>query len=156
MGRRNRGWVHTPLDLQYGQENSPDVGGSALTPGNTSKMPSLRTEYAGALAILLVLYDIQVYTMIDNEDLGEIIIWLENVEVFSRARRRHKGNTLQDTLVLDFHMWAEIKSPKVLIKFPIKWEKIYSHISTSTYQIGKMPNGGRYSIQLNEYIDKLS
>ena len=72
------------------------MGGVQHSPLVIYPMLSLWIEHAEAMAVQLVLYDIQVYMRIDNKDLGEITIWLDNDEVLSRARRRNKGSTLSD------------------------------------------------------------
>ena len=59
-GSEKEGLGSHAFGFTSGKEIGPIWGVAALTPGSTSEMPSLRTEHAGALAILLVLYVFQI------------------------------------------------------------------------------------------------
>ena len=83
----------------------------------------LRTEYTGAIAILLILYAIQVHMGPENTVDGEITIWLDNAEVLSRARRRRIGKEIKDNLVFDFDIWMGMEALLDCLRFPITWER---------------------------------
>ena len=58
--QRKKDLIHTYLTSQYVQTYVL-CRSSALTQDNPAEISSLRIQHAGALVILLVLYDIQVY-----------------------------------------------------------------------------------------------
>ena len=60
------------------KEIGPMWGTVAITPGNSSEMSSLRTEHAGALAILLVLYAFQIQLEYEAVKTMEVSIWLDS------------------------------------------------------------------------------
>ena len=139
-----------------GRDIGPMLGGAALTPGNSSEMLSLRTEHAGALAILLVLYAFQAHIGPDIVKADEIIIWLDNTKVLSWARRTGRGENIKELLVLDYDLWAEMEALQKQLHFPIQWKKVDTHISKRKYASGVQPKGGKYFIHLNEFMDGLA
>ena len=48
---------------------------------------------------------------------------------------------LKNDLVLNFYLWAEMEYLQELIKLPLKWKKVNSHITASSYQPGEQHNG---------------
>ncbi len=67
-------------------------GGSAVTPGSTQEMSSLRAEHGEAMGKLLILYAIQIY--MDPTETPEsytIKIWIDNAEVLDRGGSKRCG-----------------------------------------------------------------
>ena len=52
------------------------------------------------------------------------------------------GHKLKNNLVLIFYLWADMEYLQELIKLPLKWKKINSHITASYYQPGEQSNVG--------------
>ena len=92
----------------------------------------------------------------DNEERGEIIIWLDSDEVLSQTRMKSRYNKLKDALVLYIYLWNEIESLQTLIESTLKWEKVASYIATRTYKPEVKIKGDTYSIHLNEYMNELA
>ena len=61
----------------------------------------LRAEHGEAIAVLLVLYALQIYMGLENMVKKEVSIWIDNAEVLSRGRRKEVGTSLKDHGVLD-------------------------------------------------------
>ena len=132
-----------------GSCHSSIIGGSAPTPGNLSEMTSLRTELAGAIAILLVLYAFQEVT---SSTFPLITIWIDNLETLRRQQTPLANQTWRDMFALDFDLWHVLLEVQTWIKSPLKWEKVDSHVDQRAPS-SRSPKGNDLAWRLNEVMD---
>ena len=82
---------------------SHHIWGQACTVGHTKDMSSLRTEHAGALGVLLLLYGMHVFSP-DLPMPHELIIYIDNSEVVRRGGCPLPSLGVKQQLVLDFDL----------------------------------------------------
>ena len=81
-------------------------------------------------------------------------IWIDNAEVLARGKRGEKGTNIKDHLVLDYDLLREMEYLQDKIIIPVQWNKVDSHIKSRTYKKGQVPQGNKFSIRLNEVVDR--
>ena len=69
--------------------------------------------------MLLVLYDIQIYSWELFNEINMVDIWLDNPEAISRAGKVC-GDHMRDQIVLDDDLWKDMLHLQVIIKIPLK------------------------------------
>ena len=97
------------------------IWGHATTVGTFSEMSSLRAEHGGALAILLVLYALQLhfptFPLPANLD-----IWIDNSEVVRRGKTSLPKMGIKQQLILDHDLWATTQRLSQEIQCAIRWK----------------------------------
>lgn len=97
----NRRGAHSFV-ITSGLDRSPIWGGAATTPGNSVEMAWERPEHAGSIVAMLV---VDIFSRIVGHEV-EVILWVDNDEVVWRGKIGMSQIKWQDTLVLDYDLWA--------------------------------------------------
>ena len=111
-------------------------------------MTSLRTEHAGALAIIMVLHILQ-------EVLGlnfVVELWVDNAEVIRRITTREV-----EPMALDFDLYKTTVTWVTNIKYQLTWRKVDSHIEDKLkLDPTRVVKGNPLAWRLNEAMDELA
>ena len=131
--------------ITSGVTQSPIWGGAGTTCGNHKEMASLRTEHAGAIAVIIILDIIQRVLQAHFV----VNIWVDNAEV---VRRMTEGTI--DPLALDYDLYSHTITWLNKIKYDLTWHKVDSHIEKKLQENPtKKLNGNPLAWRLNSAVD---
>ena len=111
-------------------------------------MSSLRTEHAGALAVIIVLNIIQ-----EVMGLNFVVeLWVNNVEVIRRITTKEVDQT-----ALDFDLYRTTVTWVNKIRYKLLWQKVDSHIEEKLrLDPTRVVQGNPLAWRLNEAMDVLA
>ena len=73
--------------------------------------------------------------------------------MLERARNPVVGDNIKTHMVLDYDLWRSMAGLIEMIKTPLQWEKVDSHIEGRVFKDGMKPKGNEFSIRLNTVVD---
>ena len=136
-----------------GERETSWWGGSATTPGNSDEMASQRAEHAGSIAAVLILIALHEIIGINQT----VVLWIDNAEVIRRKEVRTNNLQWKETIALDYDLWALSERLTEGLTFPLRWEKVDSHVDRKRMEDPtKQFNGNELAWRINEVADRLA
>ena len=145
-GRLRMNVAHMHMDSLVKEGLRKRWGGTVTTPGSEQEISSLWAEDGGAIAVILIVYTLQIFLGDENITGYTIDIWLDNAEVLRMGQDKCVGTNIASHLVLNYDMWRVMMILQEKIEMNIKWNNVDSHIYTKEYRDGKKATGDNYSI----------